>query len=73
MTIAEATVGANIKLIRAVAALDDVLYVERRLVHSTFNKYASWLTQSGVENKHTIWDKGKKINDLQNKKCLGMY
>jgi subtilisin family serine protease len=46
------------RLLAALVESERVASVERQLQYAHKNKYATWLTQSGVKNKRSVWDKG---------------
>jgi subtilisin family serine protease len=46
------------RLLAALVESERVFSVERRLKHGARNKYATWLTQSGIKEKRSVWAHG---------------
>lgn len=46
------------RLLAALVESERVFAVERRLRYGAKNKYATWLAQSGVKDKRTMWEHG---------------
>lgn len=46
------------RLLAGLVESERVFSVERRLKHGAHNKYATWLAQSGIKEKRTVWAHG---------------